>query len=73
MTRREAVSCHETEPLRLELNCRAEEYPRHAEICNGVAPNRFAMEYHGADLHWNSADMHLNRTETEILLQEEKL
>lgn len=34
---------------------------------------RYAMEWHRTDLQWNSADMHWNRTETEILLQEEKL
>lgn len=34
---------------------------------------RYAMEWHRNDMQWNSAGMPWNCTETEILLQEEKL
>nr|DAZ29883.1 MAG TPA: hypothetical protein [Caudoviricetes sp.] len=34
---------------------------------------RYAMEWHRTDMQWNSAGMPWNCTETEILLQEEKL
>ena len=34
---------------------------------------RYAIEWHRTDLQWNSAGMPWNCTETEILLQEEKL
>nr|DAH29834.1 MAG TPA: hypothetical protein [Caudoviricetes sp.] len=34
---------------------------------------RYAMERHRTGLQWSSSDMPWNCTETEILLQEEKL
>lgn len=34
---------------------------------------RYAMEWHRTDMQWNSAGMPWNCTETEILLQDEKL